>query len=317
MALTFNEINTFCRSFVVPKIINNVITSNAVTYRLLTKAKKWNGGTQHETPIFWEVNPNAESYAGSTQLSTAANDEVTKATFAARQYNVAVKLTGLQLEQNKGDAKVLDLVKEKMKIAENSLKNIFGTHVFTAQTGTNLDALPDTCAALTATYGGIAPSDVSTWESSGATGGMGGGPDSTITSLTRTALNKEYNSCKIDDDAPTLIATTDDIFAGIEAVFVQPNMRYMNKKLAEMGFDTIKYKSCDVVTSSKISAGDLWMLNEKHLYFAVFPGMNFKFIPFQKPVDYDHHVSHIRWYGNLICDARWHQGWMTAIAGVA
>ena len=317
MALTFDEINTFCRSNVVPKIVNNVIQSNAVVYRLFKKARKWNGGTYHETPIFWEANPNAESYAGATQLSTAVNDEVTKTQFAPRQYNVAVKLTGIELAENKGDAKVLDLVKEKMKIAETSLKNLFGTHLFTAQTGTNIDALPDTCAALTAAYGGIDPADVTTWESSAGSTGKGGGPDSATTSLTRTALNKHFNACKIDEDKPTLLATTDDIMAGIEATFVQPNMRYVDKDLARLGFESFKYKSCDVVTSSKISAGDLWMLNENHLYFAIFPGMNFKFIPFATPVDYDYKVSHIRWYGNLICDSRWSQGWMSAITGVA
>ena len=317
MAFTYDQINTFCRTHVVPKIVNNVILSSAILYRLMSKAKKWNGGPFHETPIWHTENPNAESYTGAGVLAIAQAEEASKTRFAPRQYNAALTLTGLELAENAGAAKVLNLIKEKAKWAEQSLKNLFGSKLFTAQAGTHLDALPDCCAALTATYGNILPGDVATWESSAGSTGSSGGPDAVTNSLTRTVLNKHYNSCKIDEDKPTMIATTDDIAAAIEAVFLQPNMRYVDKKLAQLGFDSFKYKSCDVLTSSHVAAGDLWMLNENHLYFAVFPGMNFKHIPFIKTNNYDYIVSHIRWYGNLICDARRLQGWMSAITGVA
>jgi len=319
MALTYDQINSFCQTLVIPKIINNIYLSSALAYRLLRKPKKWTGGPKYEVPISFAKNTNAEAYAGTTQLTVAQVEEVTKTSFSPRQYNVAVKLTGIELAENQGGPKVLNLVKEKMQLAESSLKDLFGTDIIADQAGVKLDGFGLIMKATGSTYGDLAPADVTTWESSSGSAGKYGGPDSSTTSLTKLVLQKHYNSCKVDNDKPTLLVTTDDIFAGIESTIIMPLMRYSDPKMAQLGFDNFKYKSCVVITDSHVAAGDLYMLNENHLYFAVFPNMNFKFIPFSKgiPHDYDFQVAHIRWYGNLICDQRWSCGWMSAITGVA
>lgn len=306
MAVTYNQMNTFSRDFIVKKLVNNVYKSSAIAYRLLRKSRRWNGGPQYHTPIISSKNTNAEAYRGSAQLTIAQVEEATKAYYDYRQYNAAVTLTGIEMEVNKGsDTKILNLVSEKMRLAEMSLKDLFGGDLFNTPRGSQLDGLSSICAAHSSTHGGVSSADVSTWLSSSINGGLMGGPDSTTSTLTPTNLAKGYNNARIDSDAPTLILTTDDIWAGIYGSIIETNHRYMDTEMAQLGFDAVKYRKALVITDSHVPSSHLYYINENHLWFAHFPGMNFKWIPWTRSRDYDLVTGHIRWYGNLICDARW------------
>lgn len=316
MAISINAINTFCRSHVVPKLVDNVLASSPLVYKLLKeKKKKWNGGNYHETPIHYAKNTNAESYTDGADLTIATTEEVTKARYAPTRYNVAISLEGIELAMNTGDGKVLDMIKEKVKIAEGSLIELFGGHLFTAQTGNNIIGIPDVMeedggsgSELGGVLGGSSGGDVASWIAS---------VDSSTTELTQILLDKKFNVVKFNQDKPDLIVTTDDIWSGISGTYLQPAMRYTDTKMAEIGFENFKYRSALVISDDNCPAGDLYILNTSHLYFAVFPSMDLKFIDFEKPVGKDLHTAHIRWYGQLICDSRRSQGAFTAITSVA
>jgi len=311
MAISINQISSVVNTKVMPFFTDNVYKSSAFLARLKKNSKKWDGGNYYEVPIAYAKNSNAMWYTGAGQLTIAQVEELTKARFSPKQMNTAITLTGLEMEENKGPEKILDLVKTKIQLAEQAAIDLMSTALFGSGAGNSIEGLGLVEAATGTSYGGILDTDVAagTWLCNG-----GSGPDTTTTALTRNALDALFNKCKIDQDKPTLIVTTDDIYAGIAATFLEPQMRYQDAKLAEMGFESFRYRGADVITDSHCGSGDLHMINEKHLWLAPFSGMDFKFIPWQDIRDYDTYTAHVRWYGNLICDNRYKQGVMTAIS---
>jgi len=324
MSISINQISSFCQTHVVPKMIDNIFNSNVLLKILMEKkSKKWPGGTYYEVPVQFTYNTNGGAYGDAATLTTATVEEFTKAQFAAKRYNIGIALEGLDLEMNKGSAKVLSLVSEKMKSAEKKLKDIFGDHVYGTTPSNGITGLQDICAldeGAGDAYGGITGGpngDAHEWLSSSGSLGRANGPDATTTTLTLSVLDTHYNSVKLDNDHPDILVTTDSIWSGIMTTFIAPNMRYTDAKMADLGFENFKYRKAYAYGDDKCPAGNLFLLNSEHLYFAIFPGMNFKFIPWDKAVNSDVHIAHIRWYGQLICDERRKQGWMSAITTVS
>jgi hypothetical protein len=316
MSIAISQISSFCQSYVVPKLVDNVLLSNPLFYVLYKKAKKWVGGTYFECPV-WHTKSTAEAFTDGTSLGIATVEQVTKAQYGAARYNVPIALEGLDLEKNKGTPAVLNLVKEKTNIAELSLKDMLGTDViadYTSATSHPLYGLGAICKTGTTTLGGISSGDMATWKSSSGLNGMSGGPDATTTALTKAILDTHYNSAKIDNDQPDLLLCTDAVWSGISTTYIMPNMRYTDTKMADLGFENFKYRQATAYTDSHLGAGDLWFLNTRHLGLAIFPGMNFKFIPFDQAVNSDVRVAHIRLYMTMWCDSRRHQAWASEIA---
>jgi len=317
MSIAIDQISSFCQTQVIPKIVENVMKSNALAYTLFKKAKKWVGGTYYECPIWFAKNANAESFVDGASLTINKVEEATKAQYPAARYNCAIALEGLDLAKNKGTPAVLNLVKEKTTHAELSLKDLFGTDIIADFASGKMYGLGAICKTGTTTLGGISSGDVATWKSSSGLNGMSGGPDATTTALTKAILDTHYNSCKIDNDQADLLITTDAIWSGIMTTYIQPLMMYTDPKMAQLGFDNFKYRHAMAYTDSHVATGDLYFLNTEHFGLAIFPDMNFKFIPFDMAVNSDVRVAHIRWYGTMWCDSRRHQAWASELATFA
>lgn len=297
----------------MPTLVDNIFYSNITMYRFFKNAKKWRGGTYIESPTEYAKNTNAESFSGSGALTTDEVEIATKARVVPRQYNAAVVITGLEIEECKGDAEVIDTVKAKTKNAERSLKDLMGDHFWANQAGTNLDGVQDIFDATAATaYAGIDPADFAGWKCCG-----GNGKDNVSGNLTTTNLAENWNYCKVGTDHPTLIVTEDDIWAGIEATFFDEHKRYEDKKLANLGFDNITYHGAPIVADDKCTANTVNFFNEKYIHVYVMPGMNFKWIDFQYPTNQDIRIGHVRWYGNILCTNVYKQGQMYNVTGVA
>jgi len=316
MAIAIDDLNTFCRTYVLPKVVDNITRTGPLVFKLLEKPRKF-VGPYYEVPVTYAKNANAEFYTASASLTTTVRAPFTKAQYSPIRANTAITLEGLDMALNQGEAKVLDMVKENVKLAEASMKELFSTDLYNTTQSNAFYGLHTIAAAGTTTFGGISNGDASTWCSSSGYAGASGGPDSTTTSLTKEALDKHYNSGIYGNEQPNFGTTTYDIWAGISAVHIAPYARYTDPKMAQLGFENIKYRNAVLAPDPQCGSGDLWFFNTDRLYFAVVPGYNFKFIDFEYPTNKDQATAHIRWYGQLICESRRQVAWMSAISGVA
>lgn len=134
------------------------------------------------------------------------------------------------------------------------------------------------------------------------------------------AMRALYNRL---DETPDLGLCGEELYGVYEGAAVQFE-RLTNTKVADLGFENLKYKGMTLMkdhgltTTLKASgngtAAPLYMLNSKYFKLAVHKDRDFFVSPFLRPYDQDAKVAQILWMGNLICSNRQKQGVLECFA---
>jgi len=130
MALNYNNLTALTRDKFIPVLVDNIFNSNVLTFKLLKNAEKLDGGKKIITPIEYGKNASQGFYSGYDTLTTANTEIVTSAEWNWTQAWAGITISGEEEHKNMGDSQVLSLLKSKLKNAEKSLKDLFGTHLF-------------------------------------------------------------------------------------------------------------------------------------------------------------------------------------------
>ena len=306
MALTYDTINSIVRDALLPVLINNVQYSNVLWYRIYQKRKKWLGGQKMQVPVRVFHNDNTLAYTGADTLTVAKKEIATKMELPFRSYNNAIYLEGDDYDAvQSSKEKVIDIVKSYMEAAEDHLKKTFSDDILNGVGASKqFDGIES--AIGTSAYGGIDPADATEWQST---------VDSTTTTLTPIELATFYQNLTFGNEKPTLILCDAALYPAIEMVIFQPNQRYSDSKLAELGFENLKYRKAIITADANVDAGHILFINENFLEFRVLK--DFEFVDFMSPTNQDVMIGHIRFKGNLFVKNRKLQGKMTAITTVS
>jgi len=92
------------------------------------------------------------------------------------------------------------------------------------------------------------------------------------------------------------------VFEGV----LQAQVRFTTSKLAELGFNALRYKTADVVLTTGIDgngpAATTFFLNTKYIHLRPFSGRNMVPLGDQhRPFNQDVTAKTIAWAGNLTC----------------
>src|SRR3954470_16391260 len=106
-----------------------ISTTNAFLFYLMKKNK---GGYQvlgeigdrMAMPLMYELG-NADSYSGYDVLDTTPSDGITMAFFNWAQASVPISISGLEEKKNRGEEKLVSLLKAKTQQAELGLQDFF------------------------------------------------------------------------------------------------------------------------------------------------------------------------------------------------
>lgn len=297
------------------KIRDNVSNNNALLFSLSEKAEQpVSGGRLIYEELSYAENPNGQWYSGYDTLSVAAADVLTAAEFNWKQYAVAVTMSGLEELQNDGEEAVLNLLSQRIQVAESTMANAIEDGLYSDGTGSGGKIITGLDAAVpqdptTGTYGGINRATASNafWRSQIYD------PASTPTTSTiQTYMNALWVLCVRGKDAPNLIMSGGTIWQTFLGS-LQPQQRFTNPKLAELGFTTVKYMNADVVLSGGIggqaTATDMYFLNTKYLHWR--PHSKRNMVPIGKrrtATNQDAMVEILGFAGNLTCSGAKFQG---------
>jgi len=333
MSLNYDSLTALTKNKFIPLLVDNIFNSNVLTFKLLKNAEKLDGGVKIITPL--EVSIRAEGsymgfYAGGDALSPATSDPITAAEWNWKQAYAGLYITADEEMKNSGDSQVLSLVKSKLKNAERSLKDLFGSKVFNTgvvgakditslaytveASATSGDDIDNHVCSENRVLGGIdsATSAYDWWEpqvlafAESADSGSAftwndhvyaeNGVATIVKDMTRL-----YGACSIDNDQPDLIVTSQIIYDAYESS-IQANKRFEGSAtLADAGFQSLRFKGASVVVDSHCPAGHMYMLNTKYLDFKVHSQRNFSFEGFRARESYDGNIARIFWMGNLAC----------------
>lgn len=299
-----DALTSISERYFVKKLSDNISTSNPLVMRV--KKDTADGGTDIRVPLHYAYVTGAQWYAGDQTLNTNYNEKKIVAIYNWKQLDVPVVIVESDRLKNAGAAKILDLLKTEIEIAEKTAKNKFGTGMYSDGT-TDPKSIAGTRNIISAsnTVGGIAQGTYTWW---------GAQLDGTTTNFSLGAAQVVYEACTEDNDKPDLMTSYPGAFNRYWSL-LQPQQRYQNSQMGAAGFENLRFNQADFVVDSYCPSGYVNFINTKHLMLKSHSERNFpgKLDPFVKPVNQDARVAHFLWMGALVSDENRKLGAMTAL----
>lgn len=298
-----------------------VSKNNALLRRIYDRknVRHEDGGLSIVTPLDYAQNGTYQRFSGYDVLNIGASDVITSAEYQWRQIAVNVVASGQELRTNSGDSRIMNLAKARMKNAIRTFKNNFSADLYSDGTLANqingIQALVSN--AGTGTVGGINAGTWTFWQNkvqSAAAPIQGGGAIAVSETTIETKLMLPLWLALVrGDDAPDLIVADNNYFQFYEASLVS-NKRYTTAGQATGGFQSLKYKSADVIFDggSGIPANCMYFLNTDYMELVVHQDADMEMVDEMRPYNQDAVVMPILWMGNLVTSNRMLQGVLKA-----
>lgn len=290
MALSYDQLSAITEKKFIPKMYDNIFDSNPLLKRAKSKFyRKLDGGERVIVPLNYATNSASGWYQGADTLSTVEAEEISAAEYTWKQLYAKITITRSDELKNSGDAAKLNMLKEKVKIAEKTMADTLGTGLYSdGTTAKSIVGLRDICAT-DQTVGGIDQSSYSWWQSN---------VDSSTNTQTIAAMQAVFNDCAIDSEVPSVILTTRTEFNDYYAL-LQANQRFIDADTAKGGFQSLMFNGKPVIADSHCPSGHMFFLNEDHLHLFVHKDEDFRMEKFQSPINQNVKVGGVFWMGAL------------------
>lgn len=298
------------------EVKDNVSKNNALLRRVYEKGnyRKEDGGLTIVAPLDYNSNSTYQRYSDWDVLNISASDVISAAEYQWRQVAINVIASGRELRINSGESRIINLAKARLKNAIRTFKNNFSVDMYSDGTLTNqINGLQALVADTgTGTVGGIPSATFPFWQNvvqSAAAPLQGGAAITPGASTIESIFLPLWLQLTRGDDKPDLIVISNDWFTFYEQSQTSLKM-YTSAKTAQGGFESLKYKSADVVFDggSGIPVSHAYFLNTEYLELVVHRDADMEVMDERVPVNQDGEVIPILWMGNLVATNRILQG---------
>lgn len=315
---TFTEMVTTTLRHTGNQVADNVSNHNALLRMMKqkNKIKTISGGYEIQMPLDYAENGTYQRFQGYEQLNTSASDVLTSAKYEWKQVALHVTASGREILQNSGKEAMFNLVKQRTENAKRTAQNNMSVDIYSDGTLSNqvggLANLIQTDG--TGTVGGINASTYAFWqnkfkEASGTDNAAS--PSEANAATFKGDMNKLWLDTVRGTDKPDIIVMTHDFYSLYE-LGEQQLQRYASGDLAKSGFETIKYKTADVVFDDNTNFGTTdekaYFLNCDYLYLVQHREAQWTADEQKKPVNQDAVVIPMYWMGNMVVTNRARQG---------
>jgi hypothetical protein len=297
------------------KVTDQVLKNNgALTWiKESGNVRSFSGGSFIMEELAFAENTNAGWYSGYDLLPVAAQDVISAASYDLKQAAVPVVISGLDDLRNGGPEQMIDLMEQRIKVAESTMANLMAAAVYgdgTAAGGKQMagfDAMIPVNPAL-GVYGGIDRSAWPFWRSRTVTAGA-----ALTTATIAAAMNSMYANLVRGADHPNLVVM-DNFMWTTYVGSLQPQQRFSNPKTANLGFDTVQFMSADVILDGGIGGfapiKTAFFLNTKYIHYR--PHSRRNMVPLspnkRHAINQDAEVQILAWAGNMTSSGLMFQG---------
>lgn len=288
------------------ELADNVSKGNALLNRLKEKGGwKPASGRTIVQELDYQENGTFMYYSGGEQLNVASSDVLSAAEFDWKQAACAVVATGLEIDvQNVGKEQVIDLLEARIKNAQRTMRNNICNGMYSDGTGTGGKQIGGlqllvADAPTSGTVGGINRLNFSFWRNQVYDASSDGGTAATAANI-QTYMNAEYLECTRGADKPDLIladANYYKLFWGS----LQAIQRITDSKMAEAGFQSVKFAGADVVyeDNTGMPSNHMYFLNTDYIFLRYAPKRLFKPLDKVQSINQDAMVQLITFAGNM------------------
>lgn len=325
--INFDMVSSLAANRHVPKLKDNFFLSNALWFRWQGKQKEWRGAPALVVPLgFAPEGGGGSFYSGSDKFDTTIRNPIKAAQYFAKNAQVTIAIDGDEELACDGDTAVLNLLEQKMKIAENTARDLLGTNLFNA--GTNAKAigglqlaLPDNITGASQTYGGItcggsAPSadTFGWWQPNSDNTAYTTGATGTFFYATTgvTPMSTAFAKCGLrSGKTPSVIVSNWGSWTEYHNSLAK-NERYdrpqQGTEMAKAGFTNLMYRNANWVVDERAprtsNVEKVYGIDEGSVSLYRHPARNFFFRKWQDSYDQDVKVAYIFHRTELCFDER-------------
>lgn len=300
-------------------IADNMSNHNALFRRLRQKGRytKEDGGLSLVRPIEYAENGTYLRYSGYDKLNISAVDVISSAEFPWRYVSVNVAANGGEIRNNKGENKMVNLVKTKVKNAIKSMGNGLSEDFYSDGTLSNqiggLQALIADNGL--GTVGGINSTTFGFWANTvqSAAAPLQGGGAVTVseTTIEHEIMLPLYLRLTRGMDTPDFIVVSENWFRFFEKSQSSLKRYAGDDDEADAGFVKLKYKGADVfhdTSASGIPTSHMYFINTDYIELIAHEDADMDIFPELQSVDQDAVITPVLFQGNLVCSNRALQG---------
>ena len=305
-------------------LADNVSQNTALLSRLKKRGnvKTFSGGNVilQELAYLDASTRNAGSYSGYDVIDITPNSPISAAQYDIKQYAAAVSVSGLEMLQNAGKERIIDLVEGRIMVAEANIMDRVSAGVYSNGTGNGGKDITGLAAAVavaptSGTYGNINRANFTFWRNASFGAVTNGGSAATSANIQSYMNRLALQLVRGTDSADLIVA--DNNYYRLYLESLQAIQRVQSEEMAGAGFSALKFfgtgKACDVVLDGgiggSITANTMYFLNTKYIFFR--PHSERNFVPLggdRASVNQDAVTKLIGFAGNLTCSGAQFQG---------
>ena len=301
------------------QLADNVTDAIAILNRLEERGNivPVSGGSKILQEMDFDENATYKRYSGSEALGTGVSEVLTASEYAWKQVAVTVEITGLEGDvQNAGPEAFIDLLTARMTNAERTMRNGLAEDLYsdgTADTGKQIDGLQQQVADAPATgvVGGIDRATTAKWRNYSKLEGAGGANPAITTANIQTLMTEVYLNISRNTDHPDLIFTDNTLYT-VYLGSLQPQQRFTNPRLANLGFENVRFINADVIFDGGVGgscpADHMYFLNTDYLHYRPHRSRNIVPLATRNIETADVMRRFIVWAGNLTMSSARLQG---------
>ena len=283
------------------RLIMASIKSNAlVAWAFATNRVEFeSGGHEITNPLTIGRNPNITSYEYYDEQPISQTSEFTTVKYNWSRVAGSVVISDQEQDENRGETAIFKLLKAKMDVLEESIKEKFSSYLYASGAGTDPQGLtllvPDD--PTTGTVGNLNRATESQWRTSSYD--FDGNLDSTNI---EEAFDDILMDLTLKGDKPDIILTGRNIYrhyrtAVRDKVVINMSESNSGKKMMDLGFAGVKHQNIPMLYDEDCPVNKAYFLNSKYLRLHMLKHVNMKVKKLVAPWTIDAIGNRVVWQG--------------------
>ncbi len=285
------------------KLILASIKSNAfMAWAFATNRVEFeDGGHEITNPLIVGRNPNITSTEYYNEIPIQQTDEFTTVKYNWSRVVGTVIISDQEEDENKGTSAIFKLVKAKMTVLNESIKEKFSEYLYASGSGTDPNGLgaviPDD--PTTGTIGNLSRAGETQWRTSSYD--FAGNLDSTNI---EEAFDDILMDLTLKGDKPDLMLCGRNIYrtyrtAVRSKVIINLSESNSGKKMMDLGFSGIKHQNLPMLYDENCPVNYAYFINSKYLRLHMLRHVNMKIKNLVAPWTIDASGRRVVWQGQL------------------
>ncbi len=285
------------------KLIMASIKSNALMAWAFAndRVEYESGGHEITNPLTLGRNPNVTSYQYYNTLPVAQTNEFDTVTYNWSRVAGTVIISDQEEDENKGEALIFKLMKAKIDVLEESIKEKFSEYLYGSGAGTDPQGLgnliPDD--PTTGTLGGLSRATETQWRTSAYD--FNGNIDSTN-------IEEVFDDVLMDltlkSDKPDLILIGRNLYrhyrtAVRDKIVINLDSSNNGKKMMDLGFSGVKHQNIPMLYDEDCPVNKAYFVNSKYVRLHMLKHVNMKVKELVAPWNVDATGRRVVWQGQF------------------